>query len=229
MISLKVSNQAEEKKFACIGQHSCFQESAIMFPLNESSIAAAPFEHSPNVYALLAGSACDLDANSNGTFQDYIDTIYGLGDCDPLSLDLVSLYDLFQSTTNEAVRGFLLAVMEFKGSIACFGSGSKLSDGDVSAFQFASEELIKAFSVPFMQMLDWVTPMSADAQQLVELTKAADDEMSRGYCVAMLSLRSQFCLISGQIDKGLEIDAVLSKVPNLFAENRVLYRHSLAS
>jgi hypothetical protein len=187
----------------------------------------ARFECSPNVYALLVGSASDL--HSNATFQDYFETICSLDDEDPLSLDLLSLHELYQETSNDAMRGFLLAAMEFAGGIACFGAGGRASAEDARVFQFASEQVISAFSVAFMEMLDFINPMVADADQLLELTEAADDEISRGYCVGAMYLRSEYSLITGKIDQGLEIDAALSQVPGLFAQSTSPVRHALAS
>lgn len=177
--------------------------------------SVAPLNDSTNIYAVLAGMAYDTHKMKN--YTDYENLIADLDAQDPLSLDLASLKILYEESSDDAIGGFLLGLMEVRCNLTCFSSMPGKYLPDPESLDFVGKRLLEGFSIPFMRTLDDVNPMSASPEDLLHLASSADEPFSKGYCIAVLSLRSQICMIHPKYGDGLAINTAMSSIPGLFA------------
>lgn len=150
-------------------------------------------------------------------YQQYTNLIADLDAQDPLSLDMESLRALYDEATDDAICGFLLGLMEVRCNLSNFSTIPGMHRPDPGGLEFVGNRLTEGFSHDFMDELDFVNPMSASPEELLSLASCADDEFSRGYCIAIMSIRAQLGMIHPQLGDGLAINAAMESVPGLFA------------
>lgn len=173
-------------------------------------------DQSPSVYAVLAGVASN-HAGEMENYQQYTNLISDLDAQDPLSLSYEALRGLYDECVDDAIGGFLLGLMEVRCNLSNFSTIPGMYCPDPEGLRFVGDRLIEGFSHAFMEELDYINQMSASADDLLVLASCADDEFSRGYCIAIMSIRAQLCMIHPQFGDGLAINTAMESIPGLFA------------
>lgn len=143
-----------------------------------------------------------------------------LDEMDPINMDSSSLKACYYETTDVAIRGFILGLIEVRSHLMSFGGAiTGMYSPSPDDVEFAGSRLLASFTPSFLGAIDEINPLSATAEELLYLASFADDAFSRAYCAAVMAMRAQICMIHPVFGDGLSINSAISFLPTVFPEN----------